>query len=76
MYEIVQQEFSCYEPLEQGGPLFLKLLFDHPVFSNDANEAALVDTVCNYNIKILNKTEDIFEVTKLISAITETIVEL
>ena len=39
--------------------MFLKLILDHLVVSDDANEAALVDIVFNYNIKTNSKTEDI-----------------
>ena len=53
--------------------MFLKLLLDHLVVSNDANEAALVDTVFNYNIKSDSKTEDIPQVFCNLSAITHTI---
>ena len=59
LYEIVQSEFTTNDPLKKGGPLFLKLLLDHLILLNDANEAALMSTVFNYNIKNLNKTEDI-----------------
>ena len=75
-YEITQKGFQGYEPIEQGGPLFLKLLLDHLVVSNDTSESALISTVFSYNIKNLNKTEDIFEVTKLLSAITDTIIAI
>ena len=75
-YEITQKGFQGYEPIEQGGPLFLKLLLDHLVVSNDTSESALISTVFSYNIKNLNKTEDIFEVTKLLSSITDTIIAI
>ena len=76
IYELVQVDFLTYSTQEQGGPLFLKLLLDHLVLSNDTNEAALIDTVFNYNIKNLNKTEDIYEVTRLLSSITDTIIAI
>ena len=44
--------------------------------SNDTNKAALVSTVFNYSIKNNHKTEDINEVTCMISSITETIVAI
>eukprot|EP00536_Pseudo-nitzschia_multiseries_P005532 jgi/Psemu1/12769/gm1.12769_g len=78
LYETVQKEFQTYDPLEQGGPLFLKLLLvDHLVISNnDANKTALlVDTVKNYNIQ-QESDEDIQEVTKLLSTITNTILAI
>ena len=71
LYELVQREFVTFEPL--AGPLFFKLLLDHLVLSNDTNEAALVNTVLGYSIKDNHKTEDICEVTQLLSSITETV---
>ena len=76
LYKKVQSEFATSEPLEQAGPLFLKLLLDHLVLSSDANEAALVNTVLGYSIKYNHKTEDIYEVTWLLFSITETIVAI
>ena len=59
LYEKVQSEFATFEPLKQAGPLFLKLLLDHLVLSNDVNESALVNTVLGYSVKDNHKTEDI-----------------
>eukprot|EP00536_Pseudo-nitzschia_multiseries_P014043 jgi/Psemu1/37351/gm1.37351_g len=72
-YKTVQKNFATYEPQEQGGPLFLKLLLDHPIISNDTSKAALVDTIKNCNIQ-QNLDEDIPKVTKLLSLITDMIV--
>eukprot|EP00536_Pseudo-nitzschia_multiseries_P003617 jgi/Psemu1/8184/gm1.8184_g len=47
LYKTVQKDFALYEPLKQGGPLFL-------------NKVALVDTVKNYNIQ-QNSDKDILE---------------
>eukprot|EP00536_Pseudo-nitzschia_multiseries_P015569 jgi/Psemu1/43086/gm1.43086_g len=60
---------------QQGGPLFLTLLLDHLLISNDASEAALVKIVKNYKIQ-QNWKEDIPEVTKLISSITATVMTI
>ena len=76
IYEVVQADYATFDSLEQGGPLFLKLLLDHLVVSNDANKAALVDTVFNYNIKTNSKTEDIPQVCRTLSAITDTIIAI
>eukprot|EP00536_Pseudo-nitzschia_multiseries_P017995 jgi/Psemu1/53575/gm1.53575_g len=75
LYETVQKEFATYDHLEQGGPLFLKLLLDHLIISNNASEAALIDTAKNYNIQ-QSSDEDILVVTKLVSFITDMIVAI
>ena len=77
LYEIVQNEFvTYYDPLEQAGPLFLKLLLGHLIFSNDANEAVFMSTVFNNNIKNNTKTEDIHKVIWVLSSITDNIVAI
>ena len=76
IYELVQADYATFDTLEQGGPLFLKLLLDLLVVSNDANESALVETVFNYNIKTNSKTEDIPQVYRNLSAITDTIMAI
>ena len=76
LYEIVESKFATFEPFEQAGPLFLKLLLGHLVLSNDANEAALVSTVFNFSIKDNHKTKEIYEFSHMLSSITETIVAI
>ena len=48
------------------------------MLSNDSNKTALVlvSTVFNYSIKANNKTEDIYEVSCVLSSITDTIVAI
>ena len=53
--------------------MFLKLLPDRLVLSNDANDTALVDTVFNYSIKNNSKAKNSLEVSQNLSAITDTI---
>ena len=76
LYENVNAVFKMFPPVQQGGPLFLKLLLDQLVVSNEASLEALVVTTTTYDIKTMSKDEDIIEVIKLLSSITDTIIAI
>ena len=76
LFESVNAEFRLFDKAEQGGPLFLKLLLDQLVISNEDQLAELVHTTTTYDIKTMNEGENITEVIKLLSSITDTIVAL
>jgi len=76
LFETVNSEFIRFNPSQQGGPLFLKLLLDKLVVNNDASLDALITTATTYNIKTMSENEDIMEVTKLLDSVSNTIVSL
>ena len=77
LFDTINAEFRMYSPSQQGGPLFLKLLLDELVVSNEANLQALILTTTTYDIKSKNsEDEDIVEVVKLLSSISETILAI
>ena len=73
LHENVNREFRQYKSLQQGGPLFLKILLDHLTVSS---VGALIITTTTYGIKTMSKGEDIIEVIKLLSSITGTIIAI
>lgn len=76
LYETVNEEFHLFSAEQQGGPLFLKLLLDQLVVSNEASLDDLVHTTTTYDIKSQSTGEDITAVIKLLDAITETIISI
>ena len=76
LYDTVNTEFRLFAAGQQGGPLFLKLLLNQLVVSNEASLEALILTTTTYDIKTMNTSEDIIEVIKLLSSITNTIVAI
>ena len=76
LVELVNSEFLHFKPVQQGGPLFLKLLLNKLVINNKLSLKNLVTTVANYNIKKDYPSKNIFEVVLLLAAATQTIISL
>jgi hypothetical protein len=76
LYDTVDAEFQYFSEYEQGGPLFLKLLLDQLVVSSEASLDTLILTTTTYDIKKEHPEEDIIEVCKVLSSMTDTIVSI
>lgn len=76
LYNVVHSEYISFPPEERGGPLFLKLLLLHLVYSNEANLEILINTVKTYKINENVENEDMDKVIRLLKAVTDTILHL
>eukprot|EP00536_Pseudo-nitzschia_multiseries_P002122 jgi/Psemu1/4936/gm1.4936_g len=76
LYSTVHSLWMDYEPSEQGGSLFLKLLLNKVSTTEEANLKALTHTLlATYQIKRDCNGEDIGEVVELLTAILNNLVE-
>ena len=76
LYELVNSEFKLFPTTQQGGPLFLKLLLDKLVISNEKSLAALIFTSTTYDIKSKCTGENINEAIRHLKAITDSIIAM
>lgn len=76
LYEDINTSFKAFPQEQQGGPLFLKILLDRLVVSNDQNLRELTTSATKYNIKEQCPDEDINQAVKILSNVTNNIVAL
>ena len=76
LYEATNRKFLCFEPRQQGGLLFLKLLLDKLVISNNSSLEKLILSTTSYDIKKEDPTKNIKAVTGILAGVTKTIISL
>eukprot|EP00536_Pseudo-nitzschia_multiseries_P004788 jgi/Psemu1/285350/fgenesh1_pg.82_\ len=76
LYRDVNKLFTKYSEIQRGGPLFLWLLLDALTVTNDDSLHSLITKAAQYNIKRDIPSEDITQVTQILTNLTETIASI